>query len=232
MTQHWQRAAVRPPPPLGWPPDDTEESVLGTNLHQATITNLRWGLNEIAAALARPGEQPPWQALSQTGISGMRRRDGSAYTVLPDIFVYARPVDDILAFLPLEQYGPPLLIAKVLSPTTYESNLDFDYGKGHSYAQAGVREYVVIDPFGAYVAERVRGWRLVAGTYQQAPLDAAGRWRSDQLGVAIGFAGNRVVVYAPDGERQLREGEVARELARQREEIAALRRRLDELRGQ
>jgi hypothetical protein len=34
-----------------WPPDDTEESVLGTTLHQGTITNARLGLNEEALAL-------------------------------------------------------------------------------------------------------------------------------------------------------------------------------------
>jgi hypothetical protein len=49
-----------------WPPDDTEESVVGTDLHQMTIINLRWGLNEIAGALTSPGQPAPWQALSQT----------------------------------------------------------------------------------------------------------------------------------------------------------------------
>ena len=37
---------------VAWPPHDTEESILGANLHQTTITNLRWGINE-AAAVAR-----------------------------------------------------------------------------------------------------------------------------------------------------------------------------------
>ena len=32
-----------------WPPDDTEESVLETNVHQTTIHNPRQGLHEIAA---------------------------------------------------------------------------------------------------------------------------------------------------------------------------------------
>jgi hypothetical protein len=31
-----------------WPPDDTEESVLGTDLHQTTIRNLTLGINMAA----------------------------------------------------------------------------------------------------------------------------------------------------------------------------------------
>ncbi len=56
--------------PTNWPPDDTEESVLGTSLHQGTITNLRVGLNEVASALAPGDGTVPWQALSQTIIKG------------------------------------------------------------------------------------------------------------------------------------------------------------------
>jgi hypothetical protein len=36
-----------------WPPDDTEESVVGTHLHQMTIINLRWGLNELRRLVAQ-----------------------------------------------------------------------------------------------------------------------------------------------------------------------------------
>ena len=36
------------PPGETWPPDDTEESVVGTDWHQMTIMNLRWGINEVA----------------------------------------------------------------------------------------------------------------------------------------------------------------------------------------
>jgi hypothetical protein len=42
-----------------WPPDDTEESVLGTNLHQTTITNARLGINEVAAGMVEPDQPIP-----------------------------------------------------------------------------------------------------------------------------------------------------------------------------
>lgn len=150
--------AVQDQSAVAWPPDDTEESVLGTNLHQATITNLRLGLNEIAAASA-PGQPAPWQALSQTILTGLWRRDGSRYQVLPDVFVYRRPIDERRASVSLATDGPPALIIEIASDVTYEADLDLEFGKGYSYAAAGVLEYLALDPTGEFIPERGRGWR-------------------------------------------------------------------------
>jgi len=59
MSQVSDGVALATPPMAGWPPDDTEESVLGTNLHQATITNVRWGLNEVASLFMPTDQAPP-----------------------------------------------------------------------------------------------------------------------------------------------------------------------------
>ena len=83
-----------------WSPDDTEESVLGTHYHQDTITNARTGVNEGAGALARKGGSPPFRAGGQTLITGLRRPDGSAYPVLPDVFVYPYAFDMELQLAP------------------------------------------------------------------------------------------------------------------------------------
>ena len=242
MSQGQHGIALETPPAVGWPPDDTEESVLGTNLHQGTITNLRWGLNEVAASRAAPGQPPPWQALGQTAISGLRRRDGSPYTVLPDVFVYRQAIDERRATLALAEEGPPLLVAEVLSPTTARADLNLERGKGYSYAQAGVREYLILDSTGEEIPEQVMGWRLEGGVYVPWRPDANRRWQSQVIPAAVAFEGVRVVVYAGDGRRQLREGEVTRtvnaledrlaqqdaELARRDAELAALRRLLEE----
>ena len=55
------QATLRAP---AWPPHDTEESVLGTDQHQTTITNLRLGLNEAARIGLRGDQVAPWQAFS------------------------------------------------------------------------------------------------------------------------------------------------------------------------
>ncbi len=82
--------AVRGP---AWPPHDTEESVLGTDQHQTTITNLRLGLNEAARIGLGSDQVAPWQAFSQTALIGCRRPEGSLYRTYPDVFVNRGPLD-------------------------------------------------------------------------------------------------------------------------------------------
>lgn len=114
-------------------------------------------------------------------------------------------------------------------------DLDEARGKPYSYLRGGVAEYLVLDALGDELPERGRGWRLIAGRYQPWPADGQGRWRSEHLPVAFGLEGLAVTVYGPDGRRQWREGEFARELARKEAdlarkdaEIAALRRQLEQ----
>jgi hypothetical protein len=199
--------------PALWPPDDTEESVLGTPYHQTTITNVRVGINEAAEAAAPPEGPLPWQAGSQSLILGLRRRDGTRYKVLPDVFVYRRPFDIYRPSLVLAQDGAPTLVVEVLSPDNWDSDIDLTEGKPWSYADAGVAEYLILDPAGNFLGgERGRGWRLEAGRYVPWPPDAAGCWVS-RLGFAIGYEGAWAVVYGVDGQRIPPEGRILRSLA-------------------
>ncbi len=215
-----------------WPPDDTEESVVGTDFHQMTITNLRLGINEVARTLTAPGGPVPWQALGQIMVSGFSRPDGSRYTTFPDVFVYRHPIDQQRGSLALALDGPPALIVEVLSDATYDSDLDLEQGKGYSYAQAGVREYLTIDPTGHYLPDGVRAWRLADGGYLPWQADEQGRWQSRELELAIALEGTLAAVYTRGGRRMLREGEIEAERARMREELERLRRLLDERGGQ
>ena len=176
-----------------WPPDDTEESVLGTNIHQDTIVAVRGGINQAASRAARP-----WRAGGQTNVAGFFRPDGSPYTTLPDVFVYRVPFDRRRATLSLAADGPPALVVEVLSPETYAADLDLERGKGYSYRRGGVAEYLTLDPLGGYLPEQGRGWRLAGGAYVPWGRGAAGRWASD-IGFAIGFEGVRVIVYDASG---------------------------------
>jgi len=213
-------------PSMGmWPPDDTEESVVGTDLHQTTIMNLRWGINEAAASISS-GEIAPWQALSQTVVTGFQRGNNTRYKTMPDVFVYRQQIDRRRGSVSIALDGPPALIIEVLSESTYDVDLDLDDGKGYSYARAGVGEYLTLDPTGEFLPEQARAWRLEGGVYQPWAPDVDGRWRSEQIAVAIGVEGVLAAVYGSDGRRQLREGEISAELARRDGELA---RRDDEL---
>jgi hypothetical protein len=215
-----------------WPPHDTEESVLGTDRHQTTITNIRWGINEAAQIDLAPGQPARWHALSQIALIGCVRHDGSPYRVYPDIFVYTRPVDLERGSFSIHGDGPPVLVVEVLSEATYDADLDFASGKGYSYARAGVLEYLTIDYTRRILAEGIRAWRLVSGVYQPWLPDADGRWQSQQIGIAIGLEEDWATVYTRDGLRILREGEVEAERASLRAEIERLRRLLGGREGQ
>jgi len=148
--------------PALWPPDDTEWIVVGSDLHQGTITDARTGINEAAVALALPGGVPPFQADGQTLILGMRRPDGTPYRVLPDVFVSCGGFDRLRRSLSLRREGSPALAIEVLSQDTREVDIDMADGKGWTYAAATVAEYLILDPIGRYVrarAQGVPGWR-------------------------------------------------------------------------
>ena len=221
-----------------WPPDDSEESVVGTDLHQTTIINLRLGINEIAQSRRQSGQPVPWHALDQTVLLGCRRRDGTAHRTQPDVFVYPHAIDSKRGSMALALDGPPVLIIEVLSESTYASDIDLNDGKGYSYARAGVREYMALDPTREYLSVGIQAWRLVDGVYQPWEPDAAGRWQSAEIAVAIGIEGALAAVYTSEGQRMLREGEVAAEMERRDEtlerqvaEIERLRRQIQELGG-
>jgi hypothetical protein len=218
--------ALAPAPAL-WPPDDTEESVLGTSLHQTAIRLLISAVNEAAAAAVPEGAAVPWQAGGQTMVRGWRRWDGTEYTTLPDVFVYPKTWDDERGSLHLATDGPPLLIIEVLSKETYEADLDLVRGKGYTYARAGVSEYLTLDPGYRYAPDGGTGWRLERGVYRPWRREADGRWASETLPLAFGLEGARAAVYAVDGHRFLREGEVERAL-RERDRLRWEERRLRE----
>jgi Putative restriction endonuclease len=210
-----------------WPPDDTEESVVGTDWHQLTITNLRLGINEIAQAEAGSGQPVPWQALSQTMITGFRRPDGTRYTTLPDVFIYRKPIARNRLSLSLLRDGPPVLVIEVASDSTYEADLDLATGKGWTYAHAGVQEYLAMDPTGMYLPEPLCGWRLVNGQFQESELDSDGLWWSAGLPLGFGVADGLVAVYNQAHEIQPREGEITARLASERVELARVRAELE-----
>jgi len=169
-----------------WPPDDTEESVVGSEYHQHVIDAARDGLRMAARA-----NGASWRVLSQVQLAGFRRPNGSPYPMLPDVFVHPHPnphpaSGQTLTFVDV---GVPLLAIEVLSETTYEWDIDEERGKAWSYADAGVPEYIVVDYERRYMGEYVRALRLVEGRWARWPATAEGRWESATLGVSFEFDG-------------------------------------------
>jgi Uma2 family endonuclease len=214
-----------------WPPNDTGESISGTDLHQTTITNLRIGLNESARIGQDEGQPAPWHASSQMLLLGCRRPSGSYYRTYPDIYVYRKPFEPGRTARTIESDGPPVLIIEVLSESTYEVDLDLTTGKPYSYALAGVLEYMTINPTRQYVPEGIRAWRLVDGAYAPWEADQGGHWPSEQIPVAFALEGTWASVYSRiGGQRMPREGQIMAELAQRDAELARLRKLLEDRR--
>lgn len=235
MATEQELSALPPELAAPWPPNDTEESILGTDLHQTVIRNLVLGLNGAARVSREAGQPVPWRALTQELLLGCRRPNGSYYRTYPDVFVYRKAIDPNRGSHTVEVDGPPVLVVEVLSETTFEVDIDQVQGKAYSYARAGIREYLAVDPTGMYLPEGIRAWRLLEGAYRPWHAEPDGRYRSETLPVSVGLEGAAAAVYLADGRRMYQEDEVEEELARRgaeiehkTAEIARLRRLLEE----
>ena len=203
--------------PALWPHDDTEWSVVGTDLHQGTVTDARTGINDAAVALAPPGGTTPFQAGGQTLILGMRHPDGIPYRVLPDVFVYRGGFDRLRRSLSLRREGSPALVIEMLSQDTREVDLDVAAGKGWTYAAAGVAEYLILDPIGRYVRVQGQGHHTqrVPGTGWRGCVRALGAGQAGPVGERVGLGlrlrGSEAGGLRADGRPMPGEGEVAGE---------------------
>jgi Uma2 family endonuclease len=213
-------------PELDWLVDDTEEALLGTSVHQYTIVNL---YSDLSRLKRRAGL--PWFIGNQLKLI-IRRRDGHPpYYPSPDILIHPTLGDAELSSLSLARHGPPVLIIEVASPgTAYQHDLEAvdPEGKPRAYAQAGIPEYLVFDPTGNIIPERVRAWRGGPEGYGEwLPDPETGRWHS-ALGISFAPQGALLRVYDADGGLIPTQQELDAVL----DELASLRAELRRLRGE
>ena len=194
-------------PELDWLPDDTEESLLGTSVHQMVIVSLDNCIDRV-----KRQNQLPWFIGNQLKMIIPRGRGRAAYYPSPDIIIHATLGGAMLSSLAVAQDGPPALAIEVASPDPPFGRVprarahDLDTfnpaAKPRAYEQGGIAEYLVYDPLGTLLPERVRAWRIgAAGVYEPWLPAADGRWHS---ALGISFAPERdgllLRVYGPDGQ--------------------------------
>ncbi len=125
-------------PALDWLPDDTEESLLGTSIHQAVIVILDTCLNYF-----RRRAGLPWFVGNQLTLIIPRQGGREPYHSSPDIIVHANLPATDLTSLNVQAYGPLALVIEIASPATAHSH-DLDTlnpaAKPTAYAQAGIPE--------------------------------------------------------------------------------------------
>jgi len=175
--------------------DDTEESVVGTSLHQRAISTLADMLEEL-----RRTHKHTWDVGRNLGFRGFPQPHGEPYAPKPDVVVHPRALPTGLTEVTLAAYGPPHLVVEIASRTTVGNDVG---AKALSYALGGVAEYLVADIGGEGLlgGQLVVAWRLSpegGGTLTPWLPEADGRWHS-AWGFALGVQGLLVRVYTPEG---------------------------------
>jgi Uma2 family endonuclease len=159
-------------------PDDTEESIVGTEWHQEAIGDLADKLREGAR---RQGAT--WDVCEQVALLGLRRADGRAYDPRPDVLVLREPLPSgSMSAIALVDTGAPLFIAEVASRSTVGDDVG---AKREVYEAVGVREYVVFDPGASLLSTPVLAWRWESGSFVPWQTESDGWWRSASLGLSF-----------------------------------------------
>lgn len=216
--------------------DDTEETVVGTSLHQGAIVALHTSLT-----LCGPRRGLPWFIGNQLKVVVPRQGNKASYMPYPDILVHPTLMNTSRSSLILAVDGPPALVIEVASPSTAEENdvnLLSPTGKPRVYETIGVKEYLVFDPAGDIIGTQVWARRASAGAYVPWEPGADGRWVSEALGIAFQPQGVLLRVYDQGGRPVPVTEELAdlveardRQLAEQNRRVAEMEAELRKLRG-
>lgn len=123
----------------------------------------------------------------------------------------------------------PQLIIEVVSPSYIKAD---QIEKVRIYAQARVREYVILDP-SRVTAQPVIGYRLVKSAYRSLPIDEDGLVECATVGLLVGLAEDWVVVIESEsGVRLQTYEEIAAQAEAAQARIAALEAGIKRLRGE
>ena len=167
--------------------DDTEESVMGTHLHQRAIIMAYGTLFDYAASLGTDVE-PAWYVSTQeTVIVELPMRHRPWYPK-PDVWVVPEISRHEGTSYDTRRHGPmPSFILEVASDSTWQDDVE---DKSVAYGVAGVKEYLIFDPTGGFLPEVIRGWhRLPDSTWEPwagtTRADGTTLWASAVLGLTI-----------------------------------------------
>jgi Uma2 family endonuclease len=173
--------------------DDTEEDLVGSDLHQDAIQTLFEGL-----WLAGPGRGLPWHVSRQLMVLMGQVGSKVDWRPSPDILVQLHGGSAPLTSFDAEALGVPPLVMEVASPSTFA----YDVGaKRDGYLAVGVREYLVFDPTGELLGEAVRAWRAEAGMFVPWRAGSDGHWQSHEVPVTFQPEGLELRVYDADDRR-------------------------------
>jgi len=198
-------------------PDDTEESLVGTDWHQRAIDHTYDALLDLAILTGAP-----WHVGNQLTLVAWAL-DGSVWRPSPDIMVHPNAGPAPRKEMVARDDDPPALVIEVASESTWRNDVNALRGKAAGYLALGVRDYLVFDPTGAYLGVPCRGWQhSEAGVDDWMPAPD-GRYHSRSLGISFRPEGVFLRVYDHDGRPIASREERLQEIMTLRAELEQLR---------
>ena len=170
--------------------DDTEESVPGSDWHMEAIVEAYNPLLTYAEE-RQAAQLTPWYVSSQVTVIVPLPRRVKPWQPKPDLFVVVGLPHAHRTSYDTRREGPmPQFVLEVASKSTWEDDVE---EKRDLYQVTGVQEYVVFDPTGEFLPERVRAWHATEHGWQPwEPLvdaEAHAVWRSAVLGLSLRVEG-------------------------------------------
>ncbi len=203
--------------------DDTEEDLVGTDLHQRAIRTLCENLLYV-----QEKRGTPWHVGMQLTTLMGDVPDKEDWQPSPDILVHLTAEPGDLSSLNAVALGAPQLVIEVLSRSTWK----YDLGKKKTaYDDAGVQEYLVFDPTTDYLGTDVQAWRRGPRGFVPWRAMAGGHWHSWVVDVTFRAQGMLLRVTDRDGQLMPTLGEAVRVAERERRMAERERQRADEAQG-
>lgn len=203
--------------------DDTEEDLVGSDLHQDAIVVSNQSLRRVARR-----RRLPWHVSNQLLVL-MGKLSGKEWRPSPDITVHTTAGPDPLSSFDVAIHGVPEVVIEVASALTWDYDVEI---KRRSYGYVGVQEYIVFDPTGEYLGAPVRAWHATPRGFVPWRAGPDGRWQSSMLDLSFKPEGLLLRVYDQDGTLVPTFDEQDRLAAEQAWRIAELEARLRGLGGQ
>jgi Uma2 family endonuclease len=146
--------------------------------------------------------------------------------VAPDVMVIFNVTPDGRDNYKIWEEGEvPQVIFEVTSPGTKTQDLEF---KKMLYEQLGVVEYWLFDPKGEWIKEKLRGYRLIYGSYQLIEDN-----RSELLKLRLEVDENLISFYREDsGEKLLISDELVESLQQTKSQLQETRSQLQEIQSE
>jgi Uma2 family endonuclease len=197
--------------------DDTEEDLVGSDLHQEAIVTVYLSLKSVGRRRGLP-----WHVSNQLMVL-MGRVSGKEWRPSPDVLVHTTAGTEPLTSFNVAAHGVPELVVEVASESTWNYDVEL---KRRIYGRVGVQEYIVFDPTGEFLGGRLRAWHATEQGFVSWRADQNGRLYSKVLDLWFKPEGLLLRVFDRDGAPVPTLDEQELRLSEQQQRIAELEAKL------